>query len=223
MKFEYLFSDCDGVIIDSEIIAARVMVKYINNFGVKIDLEEYLRTCSGKTFSGIMQSLSAKYDIPLKENFVEEITDLYMAAATKEEKAIDGVKKAFEAISLPKAIISNGYKEQINHSVDFCQLREQFEDRVFSGVEDVEFPKPAPDIYLYAAQKMGLKPENIIVIEDSKSGAKSAVEAGMYVIGFTGASHILEGHDQVLLSLGVKHVIQNMSELPPLIDEICTE
>ncbi|ANQ47514.1 HAD family hydrolase [Flammeovirga sp. MY04] len=220
MKFDYIFSDCDGVIIDSEIIAAKVMVKYIKEFGVEIDLETYLRTCSGKTFSGIMTELSQKHQIPLKENFVQEITDLYMASASKYEKAIDGVKEAFNAIQLPKAIISNGYKAQINHSVDFCQLRDQFEDRVFSGVEDVEHPKPAPDIYLHAAKQIGVDPSRVIVIEDSKSGAKAAVDAGMYVIGFTGASHILEGHDQVLYSVGVKHVINNMSELPLLIDEI---
>ncbi|WP_281614465.1 HAD-IA family hydrolase [Flammeovirga sp. SubArs3] len=220
MKFSYFFSDCDGVIIDSEIIAANVMVKYINDFGVEIDLDTYLRTCSGKTFSGIMTNLSKEHGLVLSDNYLDEITSLYMEAAKTQEKAIEGAKKAFEEIELPKAIISNGFKAQINHAVDLVGLRNEFEDRVFSGVEDVENPKPAPDIYLFAAKKIGIDPKEIIVIEDSKSGAKAAVDAGMYVIGFTGASHILEGHEQVLNDVGVKHVIQNMSELPPLIKKI---
>ncbi|MBB6459952.1 HAD family hydrolase [Flammeovirga kamogawensis] len=220
MKFEYLFSDCDGVIIDSEIIAARVMVKYIQSYNVPITLDEYLVKFSGQTFSGIMTGLSKKYNLDLPNDYVNKITSLYKKAAVQEEKAIEGTKAAYEQIDLPKAIISNSYKEQINHAVDFTGMRDLFNDRVFSGVEDVSNPKPAPDIYLHTAKMLEVLPSKVIVIEDSASGAKSAVAAGMYVIGFTGASHIKKGHEHTLKEIGVKHVIQSMSELPLLIKKI---
>ncbi|AZQ63008.1 HAD family hydrolase [Flammeovirga pectinis] len=220
MKFEYLFSDCDGVIIDSEIIAARVMVKYIQSYNVPITLDEYLINFSGQTFSGIMTGLAKKYNFELPDNYVNDITSLYKKAAAQEEKAIEGTKAAYELIDLPKAIISNSYKEQINHAIEFTGMRGLFSDRVFSGVEDVLNPKPAPDIYLHTAKVLNVKPSKVIVIEDSASGAKSAVAAGMYVIGFTGASHIKKGHEHTLKEIGVKHVIQSMSELPLLIKKI---
>lgn len=220
MKFEYLFSDCDGVIIDSEIIAARVMVKFITSFGVPITLDEYLTNYAGQTFSGIMTKLAEEYKFDLPDNYVTHITNQYKEAAKKEEKAIVGTKEAYEAISLPKAIISNSFKEQINHAVDFTGLRGEFGDRVYSGVESVDNPKPAPDVYLLAAEELGVAPSKVIVIEDSVSGVKAGLAAGMYVIGFTGASHLKEDHKHTLKALGVKEVIQDMSDLPALVSKL---
>lgn len=223
MKFEYLFSDCDGVIIDSEIIAARIMVKYISSFNVPITLEEYLKNYAGQTFSGIMTKLSKEYNFVLPNNFVTEITNQYKEAAKTEEKEIKGTKEAYEAIPLPKAIISNSFKEQINHAVDFTGLRGEFGDRVYSGVESVSNPKPAPDVYLLAAKELGVDPKKVIVVEDSISGVKSGLAAGMYVIGFTGASHLTEEHQHILKALGVKEVIQDMSDLPALVKKLNEE
>ncbi|MBD0404711.1 HAD family phosphatase [Flammeovirga sp. EKP202] len=223
MRFEYLFSDCDGVIIDSEIVAARVMVKYINSFGVPMTVDEYLSNFAGQTFSGIMTKLSKEHGFTLPEDFITQITDQYKEAAKTEDKPIKGTKAAYEAIDLPKAIISNSYKEQINHAVDFTGLRNEFGNRVYSGVESVDNPKPAPDVYLFAAKDLGVDPSKVVVIEDSTSGAKAGLAAGMYVIGFIGASHLKSDHEHTLKTLGVKNVIQDMSDLPALIEKLNAE
>lgn len=220
MRFEYLFSDCDGVIIDSEIVAASVMARYISSFGIPITVEEYLSRYAGQTFSGIMTKLSKEHGFDLPENYITQITDQYKEAAKTEDKPIKGTKEAYEAIDLPKAIISNSYKEQINHAVDFTGLRGEFGNRVYSGVESVDNPKPAPDVYLFAAKDLGVDPSKVVVIEDSVSGVKSGLAAGMYVIGFIGASHLTNNHEHTLKTLGVENVIQDMSELPALIERL---
>ncbi|MEH0157709.1 HAD-IA family hydrolase [Limibacter armeniacum] len=217
---KYLISDCDGVLIDSEIIAARVMVQYLNEFGVPITLNEYLQNCSGKTFSGLLTSFSREYCFTLPENALQVAEDRHMTIAEKELQVIKGTKDAYKAIPLPKAVVSNGWHRHIEMAVKFAQMEDMFEGGIFSAVEVVPNPKPAPDVYIYAAEKVGVDPKDVVVIEDSKSGVISGVAAGMNVIGFTGASHILDGHDEILLELGAKAVISDMKELPELVKKL---
>lgn len=211
-------SDCDGVLVDSEILAAQMMLKYLQQYNLNFVLEDYLRKWSGVTFTGILTALSKEYNITFSENCVEEVVQLHEHYVTG-LKPINGVKEAYSKIDLPKAVVSNSYKWQVENSVAFVGMQEVFGERIFAA-EMVERPKPYPDIYLYAAKKLGVRPQEVIVIEDSKSGATAAVEAGMQVIGFTGASHILEDHEDKLYEIGVKKVVQQMEDLPQVVEEI---
>ncbi|OJJ23572.1 hypothetical protein BKI52_04205 [marine bacterium AO1-C] len=217
--FKLFISDCDGVLIDSEILAAHTMVAYLKSFGVEIALEDYLRTCSGRTFTDIMTSFSQQYSFELPSDFVEVITQKHEAYSAQNLQAIPGVKEAYAQINLQKAVVSNSLLWQVKHAVEFVHMQEMFEDRMYSS-EMVPRPKPHPDIYFHVARQFDLKPEEIIVIEDSKSGATAAVEAGMHVIGFTGASHILDDHTDKLLEIGVKNVVNKMEDLPAIVNAL---
>lgn len=212
-------SDCDGVLIDSEILAAQMMVEHLQTFGVHIELNNYLRTWSGMTFSSIMRALSQQHGFSLPPDFVEVITQKHEAYAAQHLQAIAGVKEAYAQIDLPKAVVSNSLLWQVKHAVEFVEMQEVFGKHLFSS-EMVTHPKPAPDIYLHVAAQFGLKPEEIIVVEDSKSGAKAAVDAGMHVIGFTGASHILDDHADRLREIGVKAVVNKMADLPQAVENL---
>ena len=212
-------SDCDGVLVDSEILAARMMVEHLQTLGVRIELNDYLRTWSGMTFSSIMRALSAQHGFDLAPDFVDVITQKHEAYAAKHLQPIAGVKEAYAQIDLPKAVVSNSWLWQVKHAVAFVQMQDVFGEHLFSS-EMVANPKPAPDIYLHVAAQFGLKPEEIIVVEDSKSGAKAAVDAGMHVIGFTGASHILDDHADKLYEIGVKTVVNQMTDLPKVVEDL---
>lgn len=220
MKMQYLISDCDGVLIDSEIIAARMMVQYLGEFDVPISMEEYISTWSGTTFKGIIDVMSAKHGFEVPENYLDDLHHRHHAIADKELQPIRGTKEAYQQIELPKALVSNSYLKDVMKAVAFTKMEDMFEGGIYSAVEVVPNPKPAPDVYFFTAEKVGVDPENIVVIEDSKSGVKSAVAAGMNVVGFTGASHILDGHDEVLLNLGAKAVIKDMADLPELVKKL---
>ena len=217
--FRLFISDCDGVLIDSEILAAHMMVAHLQTFGVTIALEEYLRTCSGRTFTDIMTTFSQQYGFELAPDFVEVITQKHETYSKDHLQAIPGVKEAYAQINLPKAVVSNSLLWQVKHAVEFVNMQTVFEDRMFSA-EMVARPKPHPDIYLHVARQFGLEPAEIIVIEDSKSGAAAAVAAGMHVVGFTGASHILDDHADKLLEIGVKQVVHKMEDLPAVVNAL---
>ncbi|HAS47676.1 MAG TPA: HAD family hydrolase [Microscillaceae bacterium] len=217
--FKLFISDCDGVLIDSEILAARMMVEHVKTFGVEITLEDYLRTCSGRTFSDIMNSFSQQYGFGLPADFVDVITQKHEAYSKEHLRAIPGVKEAYAQINLRKAVVSNSLLWQVKHAVEFVNMQTVFEDRMYSS-EMVPHPKPHPDIYFHVARQFDFKPEEIIVIEDSKSGATAAVEAGMHVVGFTGASHILDDHADKLLEIGVKSVVNRMEDLPAVVNAL---
>ncbi|EAY24898.1 HAD family hydrolase [Microscilla marina] len=212
-------SDCDGVLIDSEILAAQMMVEHLQTFGVHIGLNDYLRTWSGMTFSSIMNALANQHGFELPPDFVEVITQKHEAYAAAHLQPIAGVKEAYAQIALPKAVVSNSWLWQVKHAVEFVQMQEVFGDRMFSS-EMVARPKPAPDIYLHVAAHFGLKPHEIVVVEDSKSGAKAAVDAGMHVVGFAGASHILDDHTDQLYKIGVKTVVSSMADLPKAVEDL---
>lgn len=218
-KIKLFISDCDGVLIDSEILAAQMMVEHLKTFGVNIALNDYLRQWSGMTFSSIMRALANTHGFTLPNDFVEVITQKHEDYASQHLQPIAGVKEAYAQIDLPKAVVSNSLLWQVKHAVKFVDMQAVFEDRMFSS-EMVEHPKPAPDLYWHVADHFKLKPEEVIVIEDSKSGAKAAVDAGMHVIGFTGASHILDDHADKLLEIGVKTVVEKMEDLPEAVENL---
>lgn len=218
MEPKYLISDCDGVLIDSEILAAEVMVEYLTGLGARVSMDEYLRQWSGTTFRGILEAFSQQQGIAVPADCVKEVLHLHESAVDRVQP-IRGTRQAYEQVALPKAVVSNSYKWQVEAAVAFVEMGHLFEDRVFTA-EMVARPKPHPDVYLHAAQTLGISPQEVIVVEDSKAGVQAAVAAGMQVIGFTGASHILDGHDEVLRNLGAKLIVPDMALLPQAVAQL---
>jgi HAD superfamily hydrolase (TIGR01509 family) len=125
---------------------------------------------------------------------------------------IAGVEPMLAALPIQKSIVSNSHIATVEEAMLKIGLTRYFTGYVFSS-ESVANPKPAPDVYLLALKTLGLAPEQMIVVEDSITGATAAISAGLNVIGFTGASHIRPGHNEKLADLGVISVAANMFEL----------
>jgi beta-phosphoglucomutase-like phosphatase (HAD superfamily) len=120
-------------------------------------------------------------------------------------------------VPLPAAVVSNSRMKRVQASVRRAGLQQVFGERVFSA-EQVARPKPYPDVYLFAAQQLGVEPAKCLVVEDSVAGLNAARAAGMKTIAFVGASHIPEGYADALRKMGMTRIMEHMDELPALVE-----
>ena len=208
-NIKHFLFDCDGVLVDTEYTAATKMSEALNNLGVDISVEYYLQNFSGTTFSSIVHHY-------FKNSFshakVLEIINRVEDEVAAEVKLIEGVNRLLSSLPAKKSVVSNSSVQTVEHALEATGIKSHFSTKIFSS-ELVKHPKPAPDIYQLAITTLGYNVEDIMVIEDSISGAKAAIAAGLSVIGFTGGSHILAGHGQQLTDLGVSQIAESMEEL----------
>ncbi|TWI56671.1 HAD superfamily hydrolase (TIGR01493 family)/HAD superfamily hydrolase (TIGR01509 family) [Pseudomonas duriflava] len=210
---ELLISDCDGVLVDSEILSERVLMEELSKYVPRVELERLLDGTFGLITRDIIQMVQARFNVELPATLLSDIRTRSEQLIATHVEPIPGVKQALERIDLPLAVASNSLRHSVESSVARAGLTERVAGNIFSA-DMVTHPKPAPDVYLLAAKTMGVAPEHCIVIEDSATGVRAALAAGMRVIGFTGASHIPPSHADTLRRLGVTALISHMDELP---------
>lgn len=216
---KHILFDCDGVLVDTEITAAQVMVEAMQKKGADITVEYYLQNLSGSTFSVILSEyFGSSFNGTEKRDFIHALE----TEIVNNVKAISGVAEMLRAISLPKSIVSNSEIWQVRQEVERTNLDHFFTGNIFSS-EQVKNPKPAPDVYELAIKDLQLNKVELLVVEDSITGAKAALAAGLKVIGFSGASHILPGHAKKMQGLGVVDVAADMPELGELLRRLITE
>lgn len=214
MSFDFLIFDCDGVLVDSEWLVARIEVETRAEFGQQLSVEEYIRRYVG------LSTRSPEY-LKSLEGLPPDFRDLMKLrverAFNEELEAVAGVADVLEALKTwPKAIASSSSPHEIEMMLSHVGLFHHFKNRIYS-VSMVARPKPAPDVYLHAAEQNNVLPSQCLVFEDSVVGATAALSAGMTVWGFTGGRHITPGTDEKLLALGVQRVIRHMDEIPGLL------
>jgi len=214
---ETLIFDCDGVLVDSEVIAEMTLAERLAEWLPDLDIETEIGKALGQTTAAILAGLESASQHPLPQDALTLIDDEIEARLAHDLIAIDGVADAIARLTLSKAVVSNSRRLRVESSLNRTGLAEVFGALPIFCAEQVARPKPAPDIYLLAAKTLGVEPADCLVVEDSVSGATAARAAGMTVIGFVGASHIAPGHDQRLDDLGVWRVMRHMSELPGLV------
>ncbi len=212
MNFELIIFDCDGVLIDSEVIANRVDVEYLATLGIHFSFADYMEISLGKTLSDTMLEIEKRFNKKLPADYPEKVLEYKKAAFSKELRAIDGITTLLENLNLPKAVASGSSPERLEHSLKVTDLWSYFEPHIYSATM-VKHGKPAPDLFLFTAEKFRANPGKTLVIEDSNSGVQAAIAAGMKVIGFTGGSHIKEGHEERLLEFGTIKVFSKMSDI----------
>ena len=205
--------DCDGVLVDSEIIAARVEAELVISAGYEITAEELAETYAGLTFKNILMRIEEKAKIPFQASLIDQaevLTDRRLAA---EVRAIDGAHEAVAATRAPRCICSNSRTERLELTLSKTRLLPFFEGRIYSSLETpTGKPKPAPDVFLFAAESMGADPAATFVVEDSVHGVAAARAAGMRVIGFTGAAHTYPGHADALTDAGAETTIRRWAD-----------
>jgi HAD superfamily hydrolase (TIGR01509 family) len=211
-KPELVIFDCDGVLIDSEVIANRVNVEVLAGLGIEFTLEEYMERFVGVSLRDEVLEIERLRKIKLPDDYETRLTKHKNSIFEKELRAIEGIVEFVTGIKTPKAVASGSTPERLEYTLKLTHLWELFDPHVYSTTL-VPKSKPAPDIFLYTANQLGVKPEKCLVIEDSLLGVRAGVAAGMTVIGFTGGSHIKEKHAERLLELGALKVFSKMQDV----------
>ena len=210
--------DCDGVLVDSEIIAAEVESKLLTEAGYPIGVEEMGERFAGMTWQNILLTIEREAAIPLSASLLDKSEKLLDARLARDVKVIDGVKFALSRLRKPYCICSNSSSHRLDMMLNKVGLKEIFAPHIFSAKDlGPDRVKPKPDIFLHGAAQFGADPARTLVVEDSVHGITGARAAGMRVVGFTGASHSYPSHADRLTEAGAETVISRMSELPDVI------
>lgn len=210
--------DCDGVLVDSEIIAARVEAEMLTAAGYPIEAEDLARLYAGLTFRDIMLRIERESQQLFQASLIEDVEKLVDKRLRSEVRATEGVHEAVAAVTAPRCICSNSTADRLDAMLTRTRLKPFFGDRIFSALDTPSGkPKPAPDVFLLAAEKMNAAPERTFVIEDSVHGVAGARAAGMRVIGYTGASHSHSGHADLLTEAGAETVIRRWVDFAPVL------
>ena len=209
---ELVIFDCDGVLVDSERLAIQVDMQMLHELGWQLTEAEVVERFVGRPDRDTQMVIEAHLGRKLVPGWGERLKPLYERAFEAELVPVEGVLEALDQIALPSCIASSGTHEHLRYTLGLTGLYERFAGRIFSA-EDVTRGKPAPDLFLYAADRMGVEPAACVVVEDSRSGVEAARAAGMRALAFAGGltpAGLLEGPDTVLF--------EDMRELPGLLE-----
>lgn len=217
--FDLLICDCDGVLVDSEIVADRILLETITGLYPGRGTEQILANGFGTQTEVLLARVADHLGEALPVNFSAELRANLDRRLALEAEPIRGIRPALERVGLPIAVVSNSPETRVRNAIRRAELDHLIGDRIYTA-DHVQRPKPAPDVYLLAAHSLMVPPERCIVVEDSGPGVTAAKAAGMTVIGFVGASHIPAGHDTKLLGLGAGHILSEMAMLPQLVADL---
>ncbi|MBW9091086.1 HAD family phosphatase [Rhizobium wenxiniae] len=216
--FDLILFDCDGVLVDSEIIAAKVESQLLTEAGYPISVEEMGERFAGMTWKNILLTIEKEADIPLSASLLDKSEKLLDARLEREVKIIDGVKFALARLTTQRCICSNSSSARLDMMLTKVGLKPYFAPHIYSAKDlGPDRVKPKPDIFLHGAQQFGVDPSRCLVVEDSTHGVHAARAAGMRVVGFTGASHTYPSHADRLTDAGAETVISRMQDLPAVV------
>jgi HAD superfamily hydrolase (TIGR01509 family) len=208
-KPKHLIFDCDGVLVDSEIIANQVEADVKCELGFPITLEEQITKFTGHGFtSSVVQDEMNR----LPENYWQIVDDRCKEAYARELKAIRGVAEVLKALSHPKCVASSSRADWLDLKLTLAGLKSFFPNAIFSG-DDVVKCKPAPDLFFHAMAKMDWQASDCLVIEDSVAGVTAGKSAGLVVCGFVGGSHVFPGHAERLLKAGADYIVSDIRNI----------
>ena len=211
MAYELVILDCDGVLVDSETLSNRLLAERLTDIGLPTTMEESIRDFMGRPWDAGVELIEERLGRPLPDDFDERHHDELYEAFERELEAVAGIEAALDAIALPVCVASSGTHDRIRMVLGTTGLLERFPDETIFSASDVERGKPFPDLFLFAAERMGFAPERCVVVEDSPAGVEAARAAGMDVLGYAGLTPAAELEAEGALVFG------SMAELPSLI------
>lgn len=206
--------DCDGVLVDSEIISVDVDQKVLADLGWVLSREEIIDQFVGRSHAHFLEVVENHLGRKLPADWEDAYQHLYRQELAQNLKLIDGIADALDVIDYPTCVASNGSHSKMEFTLKHAGLWSRFEGRIFSA-SDVVHGKPAPDLFLHASSVLGFEPSNCVVVEDSRAGVQAAIAAKMKVIAYAGGitpRRQLQGE-------GVT-IIDHMSQLPVTIDTL---
>jgi HAD superfamily hydrolase (TIGR01509 family) len=208
--FELVIFDCDGVLVDSEPIANRVMAEAITEAGLPITTEECMANFMGRRLDDSFAVIEARLGHPLPPDFISDYRARRDAALAAELEPVQGVAEAIDRIHLKRCVASSSEPEKIRASLAHTGMLGLFDGRIYSAHE-VKRGKPAPDLFLHAATEMGVVPARCAVVEDTIIGVEAARAANMSAFGYCGYSA-----EEAMLSAGATP-FASMATLPALL------
>ena len=189
MRPDLIIFDCDGVLIDSEIISARMLVTELARLGLAIDLTYVERNFLGRSYPVVMEVIRREFGLDLPPDFEARYRENLLAVFQTELKIVPHVHEVLAGMGVPFCVATSSSPRRAGMSLGLVGLAPLIGDRVFTSTM-VARGKPAPDLFLFAAAQMGADPARTLVIEDSLTGIRAGLAAGMTVWRFTGGSHL---------------------------------
>lgn len=190
---ELVIFDCDGVLVDSEMLSAGVLMAMMTEEGFPLSQEAFRSDFLGRSFAAAALRAKERFGRPLPGDFEARYRDRLFAALAAGLKPMDGVAEVLGALSVPFCLATSSSPRRLALSLHASGLASYFEGRCFTASE-VPRGKPAPDLFLHAAARMGVAPAQCLVIEDSELGVRGGLAAGMEVWHFAGGCHVLAGY-----------------------------
>jgi len=217
MTPELIIFDCDGVLVDSEILACRIDARELGRLGIRTTAHEVAARFAGHGTQDMLDALQAEQGIPVPEGFCDHLLAATMDAFATELKTVPNMAEALERLQGLVCVASSSDVARIEYSLKLTGLVRYFAGSIFSA-QMVARGKPFPDLFQLAARSLGAAPAACLVIEDSVAGVRAGIAAGMHVFGYSGASHCVAGHDARLRAAGATVVFDDMAALPALIE-----
>ncbi|MEV7424694.1 MULTISPECIES: HAD family hydrolase [unclassified Streptomyces] len=218
MRYELVIFDNDGVLVDSEPISNTILAAYLTELGHPTSYEDCLRDYMGAAVHRVHDLVRERTGRALPADFDDVLHARVFAAFERELRPVEGAVAVVEKLAadgVPYCVASSGSHERIRVGHRKTGLDRLFEDRVIFSAQDVGRGKPAPDLFLHAAERMGVAPERCVVVEDSPHGVAAARAAGMDVYAFTAMTPVEK------LSDATGH-FAGMAELPGLLGRSVT-
>lgn len=218
MALDLVIFDCDGVLIDSELLAVRADIACLAEDGVVVSEEEILERYTGISVAGMVADIEERHGRPLA-NFAARHHALVAELFDAELRAIAGIEAVLDSLPCRLCVASSSTPERLAMALGKVGLRDRFYPHIYSAAV-VARGKPAPDLFLHAATEMRVAPERCVVVEDSLPGIAAAIAAGMMPVGFTGGSHCRAGHAARLIDAGAVRIAADAAELQAILGDL---
>src|ERR1700738_2827395 len=208
---DLIIFDCDGVLVDSEVLSCRCLSEILAGYGINLGLDQALDLFLGRSMTAVLDHYKTLGRL-IPEQFSTELRTGVRAAFLAALCPIEGVSSVLEGLQIPHCVASSSDFDRVSFSLSLTGLATHFDSRLYTA-QMVAHGKPAPDLFLYAAERMRADPRRTLVIEDSVSGVTAGKAAGMTVWGFVGGSHYQSRDGKAMLhQAGADRVCGGMAD-----------
>jgi HAD superfamily hydrolase (TIGR01509 family) len=203
--------DCDGVLVDSEMITNRIFAQMLNELGIQVSIDDMFEKFVGRSMPQCLEVITGMLGRDVPAGFVDDYRARTEEALRANLKPVPGIEAVLRELAVPYCVASSGSHEKMRVTLGVTGLLGKFQGKIFS-VADVARSKPFPDIFLHAAAKFGVPASACAVIEDSPTGVQAGVAAGMKVFGYCALTPVRR-----LRAAGAHCTFDNMRDLPALL------
>ena len=219
MRFDAIIFDFDGVLLESEFAGNRELASLLTDLGHETGVEEAFKHYAGLSGRQFIEAIEARIGTRLPPEFYARRNEQSVRALHNGVDAVVGAVEFVRSLppDLPRAVASSSSTRWIRTHLKHLGLSDAFGSHIYSGPEHVENGKPAPDIYLFAAQALGADIARCVILEDSEVGARGALASGASVIGIAAGRHCFDHHADMLRSLGVRKIAHSFDEVARLV------